>query len=211
MSVSRLGARVNSEPGSTSTSQPSRAHEPESPAGSVDRIELLGNDALVVSDGGDDEQDPVGTHLLSIVLAEVPSTGAEILREGRIELEDRSHAFNWTSRDGDLLMGLPFARLERDARIAGAFSLVSEPVSIIEYFEMEAPGMLKYVGVLEEDHRATPPPDDCETSCFDWYGAVRPIFLDDRVFGLIGDELVEASHDGGAIREIQRIRMRRTD
>ena len=33
--------------------------------------------------------------------------------------------------------------------------------------------------------------DGCRTSCTDWYGNARPIFLGNRVFALMGCELVE--------------------
>ena len=33
--------------------------------------------------------------------------------------------------------------------------------------------------------------DQCKASCVDWYGNARPIFIDERVFALMGYELVE--------------------
>ena len=59
--------------------------------------------------------------------------------------------------------------------------------------------------------------DDCQASCVDWYGNARPIFLGDRIFALLGYELVEGRMDGGRIRETGRINFapggaaRRTD
>ena len=38
--------------------------------------------------------------------------------------------------------------------------------------------------------------DDCQASCTDWYGNARPIFLGDRVFALLGYELVEGRNAG---------------
>ena len=35
----------------------------------------------------------------------------------------------------------------------------------------------------------------------DWYGNARPIFIGDRVFALLGYELVEGSFTDGRIRE----------
>jgi hypothetical protein len=34
---------------------------------------------------------------------------------------------------------------------------------------------------------------ECETSCYDWYGNTRPIFLGGRAFALMGSELAELS------------------
>jgi hypothetical protein len=47
--------------------------------------------------------------------------------------------------------------------------------------------------------------DGCQASCVDWYGNARPIFLGDRVFALLGYELVEGQLADGAIREIGRV------
>lgn len=47
--------------------------------------------------------------------------------------------------------------------------------------------------------------DGCRASCVDWYGNSRPIFLDDRVFALMGYEIVEGRIAGGQIAEVQRV------
>jgi hypothetical protein len=43
--------------------------------------------------------------------------------------------------------------------------------------------------------------DACQASCVDWYGNARPIFLGDRVFALMGYELVEGRVSDGKIME----------
>lgn len=180
--------------------------------GRVDRIEPIADDALVVGEAGSDAGERAGTHLLPILLSGAAHPGTALFLEGRIELENRSHAFNWTPDDEGVLMGLPFARLEpitSTAVTTGSILGASEPTSLIEYFTMDDAGMLTGAGELAERRRVDPPPDDCETSCYDWYGSVRPIFVDDRVLGLIADELVEARRGSMGIREIQRMRMRR--
>jgi len=53
----------------------------------------------------------------------------------------------------------------------------------------------------DEDEQA----DDCEASCVDWYGNSRPVFIDDRVFALLGYQLVEGEIRGSGIREIRRV------
>lgn len=45
----------------------------------------------------------------------------------------------------------------------------------------------------------------CEMSCVDWYGNTRPVFLNGRVFALLGTELLEAQMNGTNIRELSRI------
>jgi len=51
--------------------------------------------------------------------------------------------------------------------------------------------------------------DACVASCVDWYGNARPIFIGDRVFALMGYELVEGRLSGGAWRGEERIEERR--
>jgi hypothetical protein len=54
-------------------------------------------------------------------------------------------------------------------------------------------------------HPAGSADDGCRASCVDWYGNARPIFLGNRVFALLGYELVEGRvGEGLRIREIGR-------
>ena len=46
---------------------------------------------------------------------------------------------------------------------------------------------------------------ECKASCIDWYGNSRPIFIGDRLFALMGDQIVEGEVEGGAMREVRRI------
>ncbi len=47
--------------------------------------------------------------------------------------------------------------------------------------------------------------DGCVASCFDRYGNARPIFAGNRIFALLGYELVEGRMTNGAIHEIDRV------
>ncbi|NNC71802.1 MAG: hypothetical protein HKN78_02895 [Sphingomonadaceae bacterium] len=47
--------------------------------------------------------------------------------------------------------------------------------------------------------------DGCEASCVDWYGNARPIFLGNRIFALMGYELVEGRMRSGRISEMGRL------
>ena len=48
---------------------------------------------------------------------------------------------------------------------------------------------------------------DCKSwlSCVDWYGNTRPLFVSQRVFALMGYELVEGALSGGRIYEVRRV------
>ena len=47
--------------------------------------------------------------------------------------------------------------------------------------------------------------DGCRASCVDWYGNARPLFVRNRVFALLGYEIVEGRVDDVRIREARRI------
>ena len=47
--------------------------------------------------------------------------------------------------------------------------------------------------------------DNCKASCVDWYGNARPLFLKNRVFALMGYEIVEGRIAGDGIGEMRRI------
>ena len=46
--------------------------------------------------------------------------------------------------------------------------------------------------------------DGCVASCVDWYGNARPIFLGERLFALLGYELVEGAERRGQVSEVGR-------
>ena len=47
--------------------------------------------------------------------------------------------------------------------------------------------------------------DGCRASCVDWYGNSRPLFVGNRVFALMGYEIVEGAIAGNALTETRRI------
>ena len=47
--------------------------------------------------------------------------------------------------------------------------------------------------------------DACVASCVDWYGNARPIFIGNRVFALMGYELVEGRLSNRSINEVRRV------
>ena len=48
---------------------------------------------------------------------------------------------------------------------------------------------------------------DCVVFCYDWYGNSRPIFFRDRVFALIGAELIEGAMKGDRVAETARVNL----
>ena len=62
---------------------------------------------------------------------------------------------------------------------------------------------LRRLGDLDAD--PAPVDDHCVASCVDWYGNARPLFVGDRVFALLGYEIVEGRVWGGRIQEVGRV------
>jgi hypothetical protein len=50
-----------------------------------------------------------------------------------------------------------------------------------------------------------PQDDACQASCVDWYGNARPIFVGDRVYALMGYELIEGRVYDEALVELRRV------
>ena len=164
---------------------------------SVDRLDAIGPDAIVIGQGSG------YLGFSAIGLSGTPSLASEYRLPAATEGESRSHAFFFSpdarDRSGQSgLLGLPVARRYRMAR----------------GFEASAA-----VVFLRRQGRALGPNgelvarpsggqnDGCRASCVDWYGNARPIFRGDRVFALLGYELVEGQAGQGGMRELGRIDM----
>jgi hypothetical protein len=164
----------------------------------VDRIEVLGRDALVVGDGADDS---LRFSTVTLAPGARPRRGDLFTLPAASEGETRSHAFFFrpTTADGASgLIGLPIARQAEPAMrrffgsAAAMLFLRLDDRRFAPAGELDA----RTQGVVD---------DNCQASCTDWYGNARPIFFGDRVFALLGYELVEGEMRGRAIRETGRV------
>lgn len=162
----------------------------------VSRIDIMGRDAMVI---GTDQR----TQLVfqTIDLDGRPRLGSRYALPAAREGENRSHAyfFRSDSPDGaDGLLGLPVARAisHPNARFLGSGSGI--------FFLNRRARELSPAGQLDADaSRAVQ--DNCLASCTDWYGNARPIFYGDRIFALMGYELVEGRMERGRIAEVRRV------
>ncbi len=72
----------------------------------------------------------------------------------------------------------------------------------MNYWSLQSDLTLRHLGELvghgTED-------DDCRVSCEDWYGDSRPFFVEDRVYALLGYELIEGLLAGQTISEVTRV------
>ena len=165
-------------------------------AHSVDRLEVLGNDGLVVG-GGDDA---LGFTAIELD-GRAPRVGDLFRMPAAREGETRSHAFFYSPENADGttgMLGLPIARPVEPA-YRRFFGSAAAMLFLSRENRRFAPA-----GELGAEIRGTVD-DNCQASCVDWYGNARPIFLGDRTFALLGYELVEGRREGRRISERRRV------
>lgn len=151
--------------------------------GMVSRIESLGAlGALVVWN------DAEATMHLDVLPASdggaPPALRAGYTIPTTAEGESRSHGFFYKAQaEGGGLFGLSVV-----GEWASPEAWYGGGVSNLAFFRAENDGGITPAGQVSAglgDAVA------CEVSCMDWYGNTRPIFLGDRIFALMGDELAE--------------------
>ena len=145
----------------------------------VERIEALGDNAILIGNQGADLQ--FSAVDLSDDRARVsPGPVLPGMRQG----EARSHGFFYRSNGaGSGLLGLPV--LSSDGAPAQVAMVRERNLSFV------------LLGALQA-RQSTRQDDGCKASCVDWYGNARPLFLGERVLALMGYEIVEGSLSGQA-------------
>jgi hypothetical protein len=165
----------------------------------VERIEAMGRDAVLVGNAGRD------LHFTSVGLygREARVAGGHLQRDAA-QGESRTHGFFYRAEGAERgVIGLPVlssAQGRRGTRHDGQSAAVL-------YLRHRALS-LQPVGELRA--KPTRQDDQCRASCVDWYGNARPIFLGDRIFALLGYELVEGrlawrGWPGERIEELRRV------
>lgn len=166
------------------------------PGHSIDRLDLLGGDGVVIGARGAD------TVFTTIDLSgPEPKLGDQYVRKDAGQSESRSHAFFYRPDTADGrsgLMGLPIARPAMPA-----YQPLFQSSAAIA-FVRRSDGALSGLGDLEARNDGAKN-DNCVASCTDWYGNARPIFYRGRVFALMGYEIIEGRVEGNGIREVGRV------
>jgi len=176
----------------------------------VSRIDRLGEDGVVIGPGPDDA---LGFSTIALDAERRTATVTDSFAlPSADEGENRSHAFFFRPDAGDPegsdgVMALPVAR-ELDGLDLEFLGSSSEM-----FFLRRNAGKLAPAGSLAAvpDERvisaaqAMEDVEDCEASCIDWYGNARPIFIGDRIFALMGYEIVEGRMVDGEIEEVRRV------
>ena len=182
----------------------------------VTRIDRMGNDSVIIGPGIDEQ---LGFSTLSLDDEKLTANLVETyMLPNAQEGENRSHAFFFQPDSGadqahTGTLALPVTiggdtekteflgrassifflrREDRDFRAAGHLQSATLAASVEDDDDGEY-----YADSVEED--------SCVSSCTDWYGNARPIFLGDRIFALMGYELVEGRMVDGKIVERRRI------
>ncbi|MDB4929287.1 MAG: hypothetical protein JWM10_1771, partial [Myxococcaceae bacterium] len=160
---------------------------------SIERLEPLGRDALVVGN------EPGGLTFSAVALDETPTLAGRHTVRNASQGETRSHGFFYLpSGDRTGTLGLPVTA-GGDGSGWRQLRGVSSAVMFlgVEGLRFRELGSLRSGGASAVD-------DHCVASCADWYGNARPIFWRNRVFALLGYELVEGDLTGGRVRETRR-------
>jgi hypothetical protein len=161
----------------------------------VDRIEVMGSDAVVVGTDGTD------LHFTGVGLGARPSLKQRYVSRGASQGELRSHGFFYRPDPdgaGGGTLGLPV----RGPGRPGYEHLFEGSASVL--FLRNDDASFRALGELESrPDRAED--DGCVASCVDWYGNARPLFLRGRTFALLGYELVEGQIRDGRMRELRRV------
>ena len=174
-----------------------RAVTPVAVPHSVDRLDAIGPDAVVVGQGAG------YLGFSAIDLGRTPNLAAEYRLPDAAEGESRSQAFFFQpdardSAGGSGLLGLP---VSRQFRLARGFQQSAAVVFLRRTGRNLGPN-----GELAAT-RGDRPDDGCRASCVDWYGNARPVFRGPRVFALLGYELVEGSASPDSMTEVGRVDM----
>jgi len=128
----------------------------------------------------------------TLKLGQQPNIASSISIDGA-QGEWRSHGFFFKPSSAGGVLGLPIVDLSE-----GNFWWGNGTANVA-FLSVNSSGGLAQLGNIS----STPASEGiCETSCIDWYGNTRPIFLRDRVFALMGSELQEVDLSTGAARQM---------
>ncbi len=148
------------------------------------RLEPLGDRRiLVVAATSAQRQQQLGVSLNAYSVDALGAPLSEIVLPGKWQGEHRSHSFFFRP---DMTGGgtIGYAVLVPPD---GTGYTTMNGISNLGFFDVTPAGAMSTLGTISAGRVKT----ECETSCVDWYGNTRPIFLRDRAFALMGSELTE--------------------
>ncbi len=166
------------------------------PTDFVERLEPLDeNRVLVVSAARGEGGRPEGVEVRALALADLGRPLAAPQRLAGLAVgEGRSHAFVYRPEGGGAgAFGL--ALTDDPSRTAARG--FGQAASGLGFFDVSAGGEVTSLGVVSPARAETA----CGAACVDWYGNTRPVFVGERAYALMGDELAPLSLRPGLRRE----------
>ncbi len=167
----------------------------------VDRVDAIGAHGIAVGPSEDDD----ALHFSSLRLDQTARVAGHYAQPGVEESERRTHAFFYRSLGPEQgLLGLPVLEPLAEATQDETVEEDDRSRSARLLFLGNDALRLRPLGTLA----SSPGPrrdDGCKVSCIDWYGDARPIFIGERVFALLGYELVEGRVREGRVEEVRRL------
>lgn len=159
-----------------------------------ERIEAMGRDAIIVGSAGSD------LHFTSVRLGQRDAGIVNVYVQAQAaQGESRTHGFFYRNDSTDEgIVGLPVVGQRRSNTMQ---RYLDESASVLYLRNRER--ALSPMGELVADADKAVS-DNCRASCADWYGNARPIFIGERVFALMGYELVEGRVENERIVERRR-------
>lgn len=159
----------------------------------VERIEAMGSDAVLVGSAGKD------LHFTSVRLGQRAASQSVFVQRDAAQGESRTHGFFYRNQGEQRgMVGLPIIG---QARGNSMQRYLDQTASVL--YLRNSGLRLGRMGQLDA-HAGGAVDDGCKASCVDWYGDARPIFIGERVFALLGYELVEGRINGERIVERRR-------
>ena len=158
--------------------------------GAISRIESVGTNSALVVDGGDTTPGNVnskqGLRLSTLKNGENFSPISQVSLAGAIEGESRTHAYFYKESTHDSgILGLAVVNSSPERT-----NWFGDGISNLAFIAKDSQNKLRIVGTVSSQGSFS---DTCASSCIDWYGNSRPIFIGNRIFTLQGSELGEVS------------------
>lgn len=158
----------------------------------VERIEAMGKNAVVIGARGND------LVFSSVALSDKAQVASTYVLKNSAQGEERSHGFYYkpSTEDADSgLIGLPIRKENTTSELFSS----SASVFFLAVDDQFTPAGELSSSTLKDEN------DSCLASCVDWYGNSRPVFWRNRIFALLGYELVEGTLAEGMIKEVGRL------
>jgi len=168
--------------------------------GNVTRLEPMSGVGALVSMSTYERRRGRELELIPVTFEDMaPELGAALRLEGVAEGESRSHGFFFKPTEYGGMFGLP---VMGGGHTRGWWG---NGIANIAFFGVAPDGAISLTGAVSASADAK---GECATSCVDWYGNTRPIFLGDRIFALMGAELAEVQLGKERVSVLGRVAMR---